>query len=526
MTTLGNSETGDKTIKQRIPRSAYFALAILVLTNLFNMLDRTIVSILAESIKSDLKLDDAQLGFLLGTAFAVFYSVVGIAMGRISDFVSRKKMLALGLGLWSIMTALGGAATGFLSLTAARIGVGVGEAVANPCSHSLLADTFPPQNRSLALGTYLTGTFLGSAIAMIVGGLFVQKWPEFCSAVPLASACGLAGWKAALIAVGLPGLALAVAVLLIKEPARPKPVTTLSTSRIILREIASALPPFTLFSIYTLGGITALKRNLLLIALIAAVATAFILITGDTAQWVACSLGAYSIATWGQVQSHGDRPLYRLTYGDTTFMLGVLSTALVACIIAGISVWSAPLAMRTFASESAIKIGVGLGILYVTGAIIGVLAGGWATDRWKTKNRGAPLHMAAIATLGLIPCIALIVSVDSLNLFFAVFFVMAIFTSMWSGGIAAMIQDLVLPRMRGAAAACYSLVAIVVSSGIGPYWTGKVSEMTGSLGTGIFSILLLAPVALWMLWIAAKRLPTETTEHRRALAEAAGEPAL
>ena len=193
-----------------IPRSAYFALFVLVLTNLFNMLDRSIVSILAQSIKADLKLTDADLGFLLGTAFAVFYSVVGIAMGRISDFVSRKKMLAIGLALWSVMTALGGAAVGFISLSAARIGVGVGEAVANPCSHSLLADTFPARNRALALGTYLTGTFLGTATALVVGGLFVQKWPHFCSAIPIGAACHLAGWQAALIAVGAPGLLLAL----------------------------------------------------------------------------------------------------------------------------------------------------------------------------------------------------------------------------------------------------------------------------------------------------------------------------
>ena len=96
---------------------------------------------------------------------------------------------------------------------------------------------------------------------------------------------------------------------------------------------------------------------------------------------------------------------------------------------------------------------------------------------------------------------------------------------MWSGGIAAMIQDLVLPRMRGAAAACHSLVAIVVASGIGPYWTGKVSKMTGSLGTGIASILILAPLALYLLWIAAKRLRFETPERRLALAIEAGEPA-
>ena len=516
---LGGTDNG------KIAASAYFALGVLVLTNLFNMLDRTIVSILAESIKTDLNLDDADLGFLLGTAFAVFYSIVGIAMGRISDFVSRKKMLALGLALWSVMTALGGAAVGFVSLSAARIGVGVGEAVANPCSHSLLADTFPPRNRALALGTYLTGTFLGSAIAMIVGGLFVQNWPQYCTAVPIASACGLAGWKAALIAVGTPGLLLALLVLTLREPPRPRRELKHSVSVMIIREIGSALPPFTLFSIYGLAGRQGLMANLRLIAIIAAICAVAIALSGDYAQWIACGLGGYSIATWGQVQKHGDTPLFRLTYGDKTFMLGVLSTALVACTIAGLSSWAAPLAMRTFTTVSAAKIGLGLGMIYVGGAILGVVLGGWLTDRWKRKDLAAPLNMTAIAQIGLIPCVLVIVSAQTIEVFFVAYFFMSICASLWSGGIAAMIQDLVIPRMRGAAAACHSLVAIVVGSGIGPYWTGKVSKVTGSLGTGIASILVLAPIALYLLWIAGKRLRLETPERRLAMAIEAGEPA-
>lgn len=522
MTTIASASAILGTAPARIPRSAYFALFVLVLANLFNMLDRSIVSILAQSIKADLKLDDADLGFLLGTAFAVFYSIVGIAMGRISDFVSRKKMMAFGLALWSIMTALGGAAIGFATLSAARIGVGVGEAVANPCSHSLLADTFPPRNRALALGTYLTGTFLGTALAMIIGGYFVQSWPSICTAVPLDSACGLAGWKAALVAVGLPGLLLALLVLMIHEPPRPN-AQQHGVARIIVREIASALPPFTLLAIYRMAGRAGLERNLLLIAIISGIAALLVWLTGDAAQWIACGLGAYSIATWGQVQSHGDKPLFRLTYGDPTFVLSIAATALVACIIAGLSVWAAPLAMRTFPAVSPVKIGVGLGSIYVIGSLIGVVLGGWLTDRWRARDLRAPLNMTGITLLGLIPCISVIVSANSIAVFFTAYFFMSIFTALWSGGIAALVQDLVLPRMRGAAAACYSLVAIVVASGIGPYWTGKVSEMTGSLATGILSILLLAPVTFLVLWLAAKRLPSETSERRLALAVAAGE---
>jgi hypothetical protein len=86
-----------------------------------------------------------------------------------------------------------------------------------------------------------------------------------------------------------------------------------------------------------------------------------------------------------------------------------------------------------------------------------------------------------------------------------------------------MVQDLVLPRMRGSAAACYSLVAIVISSGTGPYWAGKVSTLTGSLTLGLLSLLPIAPFALLTLWLAARRLPSQTPEARRARAAAAGE---
>src|SRR5687768_11781020 len=146
-TVVGSDARALEAGRSAIPRHAYFALVLLTGANLLNYLDRQILSILAQSIKEDLKLDDAQLGFLMGTAFAVFYAVVGIAMGRIADGVPRKKLMALGLALWSVMTALGGAAFSFVTLSLARIGVGIGEATANPCSHSLLADTFPPGNR-------------------------------------------------------------------------------------------------------------------------------------------------------------------------------------------------------------------------------------------------------------------------------------------------------------------------------------------------------------------------------------------
>src|SRR5262249_1546402 len=152
---------------ERAQPYAYYALLLLTLTNFVNLIDRQILSILAQSVKSDLHLTDAQLGFLLGTAMAVFFAVVGTAIGRTSDLVSRKWTLAIGLAVWSSMTALGGAANNFATLSAARIGVGAGEAAAVPCSHSLLSDYFPARNRATVLATYISGSFLGSATALI-----------------------------------------------------------------------------------------------------------------------------------------------------------------------------------------------------------------------------------------------------------------------------------------------------------------------------------------------------------------------
>lgn len=506
-----------------IPPAAWFALFILALANLFNYLDRQIVSILAQSIKADLKLDDADLGFILGTAFAVFYSVVGIAMGRISDFLSRKKLMAFGLALWSAMTALGGAANSFAVLAFARIGVGVGEAVANPCSHSLLADVFPRKNRAAALAAYLAGTFLGGALAMLLGGYFIQNWATMCQSVPIAQACGFAGWQAAMFAVGLPGLPLALVVLAIREPKRPQP-EEIGTTRIVMREVGAALPPFTFISIYRLGGTRALNRNLLLTGILAVLSGFLVWLTGDKAQWAAFGFGTYAVATWGQVQSLRDKPLYKLTFGDPTYLMAAGATALIACIGGAVSVWAAPYAMRTF-DMTPTEVGLSLGLIHAGGGLVGVILGGWMTDIWRARDLRAPMGMGAVALAGIVPGIVLMLNTQDFGVFLVAKFFIGVFSALWSGATAALVQDLVLPRMRGAAAASYSLVAIVIASGIGPYWAGKVSVITGSLNAGLLSILLLAVPAAALLWGAARRLPRETSEARLAIAVAAGEPA-
>jgi len=117
-------------------------LFLLLVCYLFNQIDRNILSIVAEDVKADLGLTDARIGFLYGTAFAVFYAVFGVPFGRLADSWIRKNVIAIGLFFWSLLTALTGTARSFGSLASYRVGVGIGEASLSPAAYSMIFDLF------------------------------------------------------------------------------------------------------------------------------------------------------------------------------------------------------------------------------------------------------------------------------------------------------------------------------------------------------------------------------------------------
>lgn len=190
-----------------VPAYSWYALGVLVLVYVLNFIDRQILSILANDIKADLGVDDAYLGFLYGTAFAIFYALFGIPLGRLADSWKRVRLMTLGLSLWSAMTALSGFARDAGQLTVARIGVGVGEATASPSAYSLISDWFPARLRATALAIYSSGLYIGGGVSLAIGGMVVDRWNK---AFPDGGPLGLVGWQAAFVAVGLPGLLLAL----------------------------------------------------------------------------------------------------------------------------------------------------------------------------------------------------------------------------------------------------------------------------------------------------------------------------
>lgn len=183
----------------------YYVLGMLTLTSMLSIADRLIMSILLEDIKLEFSMSDTQLGLLAGLAFTLFYALLGIPIARLADRWNRKNIVGIALIVWSGMTALCGAATGFISLFLARLGVGVGEAGGSPPSYSMIADYFKPEELARAMGIFTIGAVLGTGGGLMVGGYLAESL----------------GWRFTFLALGIPGILLGVVLLLtVKEPER------------------------------------------------------------------------------------------------------------------------------------------------------------------------------------------------------------------------------------------------------------------------------------------------------------------
>ncbi len=182
-----------------------YTLGVLVAVFASSHLDRNIMGILAEPIRLELALTDAQLGAMTGFAFALFYATLGMPMAMWADRRNRRNLIAFSIAMWSAMTAMGGLAQNYWQLLLARIGVGVGEAGSNPPSHSIIADLYAPHERATAMGLFGTGINAGVLLGFLAGG-WINQW---------------FGWREAFIVVGLPGLVVALLVwLTVPEPKR------------------------------------------------------------------------------------------------------------------------------------------------------------------------------------------------------------------------------------------------------------------------------------------------------------------
>jgi MFS family permease len=194
---------------EKTPAYAYYALALLMVVYILNFLDRTIIYILFPLIKKEMEFSDTQLALLGTTSFVIFYTLLGIPFGRLADKGSRTRIIAIGVIVWSLFSALTAYANGFWTLFFCRVMVGVGEATLGPAAISLLSDYFPPIKRATVTSVYSMGIAIGAGSAALLGGSLSQF-----------------GWRTAFLVVGIPGVVLGVLVFLLKEPERRTAVST------------------------------------------------------------------------------------------------------------------------------------------------------------------------------------------------------------------------------------------------------------------------------------------------------------
>lgn len=190
-----------------------------MLAYISSFIDRQILSLLVGPIKRDMHLSDTQVSLLMGLSFALFYTLLGIPIGRWADRANRRNIMVLGIAAWSLMTALGGVVKSYTQFFLIRMGVGVGEAALSPAAYSMLSDYFPKEKLATAISVYSAGIYLGAGFAVLIGAALVGMG-NGPATVTLPIIGTIFSWQLLFFYIALPGLVLALLVRLIKEPAR------------------------------------------------------------------------------------------------------------------------------------------------------------------------------------------------------------------------------------------------------------------------------------------------------------------
>ena len=209
----------------KVTSGSYLFLGFLTFLNVMNFVDRQLLASFSNFIVPDLGLTNTEFGLLTGLIFLTFYSTAGLFMGVLADTVNRTRLIAVGLGLWSILTAASGAAKGFASMALPRMFIGVGESIMTPSSMSLIADRFPAHQLGFASGVYYMGVPIGVGVSLLVVGYLGPA----------------IGWRNCFYLLGGIGVVLAIVMLFMKETPRRHLAEVAVAPKQSLSEIASQL---------------------------------------------------------------------------------------------------------------------------------------------------------------------------------------------------------------------------------------------------------------------------------------------
>lgn len=386
-------------------RRAYI-LAILTLIYTFAFVDRQIINILAEPIKHDLALADWQMGAMSGFAFALLYTMLGLPIARYAERGNRPLIIAISLAVWSGFTALSGLATSFLHILVARIGVGIGEAGCVPPAHSLISDITPKEKRAGALAIFSAGLPLGSLFGMALGGIVAATH----------------GWRMAFFIVGIPGLLIALALILsVRDPRR-------TAAR--AATVPADVPPLK-DALGLLWG----RRSF---------------------AWLVAGASMISFSGYSHQAFYGSFFL-RNHKSELDLLSGHLG----------------------FAGTIAF-LGLALGLIIGVTGTFGTALGGRMSDRHARIDRAGYLTVPVWATLASVPLLASAFLVAKVEVAFVLLAISYFLKSMWYGPVFASVQGLVDPGTRATAVAVFLLLVNVIGLGFGPLLAGALSDLMGS----------------------------------------------
>jgi MFS family permease len=525
---------------------AWYVLAIATIICGFSLFDRQVMSIVTGSVKADLHLSNTDMGILSGTVFAVFYAIFGIPLGRLADSWNRSKLLAIAVSGWSAAAMLCGVASSFAMFALARSGVAVGEALANPSAYSLLSDWFPKKSRATVIAIYSAGIAFGVGGSQIIGGAILDAWKAaYPSGV---GAFGLHGWQVVFLGIGAPGVLIGLWALTLKEPPRGLSDGTLQPNAkrplaAAWNELLSVLPLTCQWRLWRLGAKP--REVILSLAALAAIVLAAIGMTRFTeslipthlptmiqlgplgltshgVEWATIGLGLAVILGWVQSLKQADRPTYALLWGNREMVAMTVASALYMTQTYGLTFWSAQYAIIHFHATPG-EVGLWLGLVLGVVGLVGTLLAGPAADialRFSPRGR---IYVSYAVMVAVWPLALITFASTTFHQFLFTYGFLSFATVIWLPGVTATGQDLMMPRMRGAAAATYNLATSMFGLGLGPFIVGLISDKTGSIAQGILSIYWLSPLVWIAMFILVKGLP-KAEDTRLERARAAGEP--
>lgn len=428
-------------------------LLIVLMTILgFNFVDRIALGIISQDLKTDLHLSDTQLGFLGGLGFALFYSVMGIPIARWADRGNRVTIISLTTALWSIAVALCAAASGFFQLFLIRIGVAVGEAGCIPPAHSLIADYFSRAERPRAVSRYMLGIPLAVVVAYFAAGWINQFY----------------GWRVTFVAIGIPGVALALlARLTLKEPRIARQSST-EPARVPSQDIEKPASDCPLAEVCRVLWKVRAFRHLLV---------------------------CFSI--W-----------YFFAYG--------------------LSQWTPVFFIRSHGMQTG-ELGTWFALLSGLASVLGIYLGGQLATRYAANNEPLQLRACALAFVwfALLNIGSFLASDRYLAL--AAMAIALLGANMVQGPVLATIQTLVHPQMRAQSIAIVYLFANLIGMGLGPLAAGALSDaLQASLGKESlrYSLIVLCPGyfwAAWHLWQASRTVIQDLQDAQHPMLPAAAE---